>query len=229
MRHELKLVCDENGYAALRMALRLDPLGIRELHPPRLVQSVYLDTPFQRALEENRAGISRREKLRFRWYGAARDRGRGTLEHKVRENTLGWKESLELAEPIAIEGVERHAFVAALANAAHGLWRRRLEAGLEPAQWIAYRRDYLTSADRRVRLTIDRDLEAWDQRLLPRLSRARATALPRFLVLELKCAPAALDHARELVQRLPLKVDRCSKFALASDVDCGPHSSFLGR
>lgn len=229
LRHEIKLVCEESSYAALRMALRLLPAGLRELHPTRRVQSIYLDTALQRALEENRAGISMREKVRFRWYGEGRELVRGTLERKRRANTLGWKETLALAESIQVEGAPRASFVAALARAAGGTWRARLERGLEPVQWIAYRRDYLATADLLLRLTIDRELTAFDQRLVPRLSSARPTRLPRFLVVEIKCAPAALAAAQELANRLPLLVGRCSKFVLASDPTHGPLDSFLER
>ena len=39
--------------------------GVRELHAPRVVQSLYLDTPAGRALQENLAGLSERRKLRL--------------------------------------------------------------------------------------------------------------------------------------------------------------------
>ena len=139
LRHEIKLVCEESGYSALRMALRLLPSGLRELHPTRVVQSIYLDTALQRALEENRAGISNRSKIRFRWYGAGRELVQGTLERKRRANTLGWKETLALSESIRVEGAPRAGFVADLARAAGGAWRTRLERGLEPVQWIGSR------------------------------------------------------------------------------------------
>ena len=74
------------------MALRLDRAGIRTLYPERLVQSLYLDTTHGRALEENLSGLSRREKLRLRWYGPRSDTVAAVLERKCRENSLGWKE-----------------------------------------------------------------------------------------------------------------------------------------
>lgn len=220
-RHELKLVSDEAGYPELRMALRLDRAGIRTLFAPRLVQSLYLDTSYGRALEENLAGLSAREKLRLRWYGAEGHALDGALERKCRENNLGWKESLPVAGVLAVAGQERRRFVDELARRADPRWRARL-AALEPVQWVRYRREYFTSADRRVRLTLDRELRFSDQRRLARLSDAERTPAPRILVLELKCAPVDLDAARELAGRLPIPLGRCSKFVLAAAPEGGP-------
>ena len=221
LRHELKLACDAEAYPELRMALRLDRAGIRTLHPPRRVQSLYLDTTFARALEDNLAGLSEREKVRLRWYGEDSGSVQAVLEQKRRENALGWKESTPVPGALALAGRERRAFVADLARRLDPSWRALL-AGLEPAQWVRYRREYFTSADRRVRLTLDRELEFFDQRPLARLSDASPTPAPRVLVLELKCAPADLDLARDVVSRLRIPPGRCSKFALAAARASGP-------
>lgn len=227
LRHELKFVCEDEAYPRLRMALHLHRAGVRALHPPRVVQSLYLDTSHGRALAENLAGISQREKLRLRWYGDEADAVAGTLERKRRENALGWKESVRLGEPLAVRGAARGPFVRALARLAGPSWAARL-AGLEPAQWVRYRREYLTSADGRVRVTIDRTLAFADQRPLARLSDAAWTPAPRVLVLELKCAPEHLEDARVLAAGLPVQLGRCSKFVLASERSGGPLASVLG-
>jgi hypothetical protein len=222
LRHELKLVCDEAAYSEVRMALRLDRAGVRTLHPPRRVQSLYLDTPFQRALEDNLAGLSTREKLRVRWYGAATRAVEAVLERKCRENSLGWKESVALGGPMDVAGQPRRGLVRELERRVDAGWRERL-AGLEPAQWVSYLREYFETADRRVRLTLDRELAFADQRPLARLDPAHRThAAPRYLVLELKCAPGDVDAAREVVGRLPLMIGRCSKFVLAATPMSGP-------
>lgn len=221
LRHELKFVGAEEGYDELRMALRLHRAGVRELHPPRVVQSVYLDTHEGRALQENLAGLSERRKLRLRWYGEDATRVRGTLEKKCRENSLGWKESVAVPGELAVRGVERRAFMAALADPLDPSWKDEL-GPLGPVQWVRYRREYLTTADRRVRLTIDRGLAFFDQRLRARLDDGAPSPSPRVLVLELKCGPGDLERARELTANLPIPLGRCSKFVLASEPGQGP-------
>jgi len=227
LRYELKFVCQESALERVRTVLRLHPAGIRKLHPTRTVQSIYLDTPFGRALDENRAGVSRRDKLRFRWYGEDSELVRGALEHKFRENQLGWKEVAPVAAPVQVQGARRMEFVRELACHVPDRWRGLLEHGLEPVQWIVYRRDYLVTADGRVRITLDRALRTFDQRLRSRLSRTVPTRVPHLLVIELKVHPRDHELARQIVERFPIPIDRCSKFVLASDPVSGPHPSIF--
>ncbi len=227
LRYELKLACQESAQARVRAALRMHPSGLRTLFPPRVVQSVYLDTPFHRALEENLAGVSDREKLRFRWYGGEARGVRGVLERKVRENTLGWKQSFAVQSDVTVEGTNRRRFVDALVAGVDEGARERLRHGLEPVQWIRYRREYLQTADGCVRVTLDTELRAFDQRALARLSSSAPSPTPRILVIEAKCAPESYEAARRLLERLPVPVDRCSKFVLASESAHGPNASIL--
>lgn len=227
LRYELKAVCEESAYARLVMALRLHPFALRTLFPPRRVQSVYFDTDRNRALEENLAGVSRRTKLRYRWYGDATSGLAGQLERKERENALGWKETTRVAGDIDVEGARRRDFAADVQAGVDGRWRAAL-AGLDPVQWIAYQREYWTTADGLVRVTLDRDLQAFDLRLAARITSSARTFLPRILILEAKCAPGHHDVARQLIGALPVVVDRCSKFVLASAPGQGPLPSILG-
>jgi len=226
LRYELKVAGQEASYHRLRMALELQPEAIRTLYPPRQVQSIYLDSHFGCALEENLAGISHREKLRLRWYGAETRGVVGKLELKVRENMLGWKRTTQVDRRLDVQGALRSEFARELQASFPDAWRIRM-AGLEPAQWISYEREYFITADHKVRLTIDRNVRTWDQRWRGRLS-ARAldeTPKGRIFVLELKCSPEAIEVAEALVQRLPWPVGRCSKFVLASDPTHGPTPS----
>jgi len=226
LRHELKFVCDEAAHPVLRMALRLDRAGLRQSYPMRRVHSLYLDTTYQRALQENLAGMGERTKVRLRWYGAAEGEVTAVLERKRRENTLGWKETWPVPGTLVVAGAERRALVRELARRAEGAWREHL-AVLEPAQWISYRREYLVSADGRVRVTLDRELRFSDQRLPARLSPLARTPASRLLVLEVKCAPEHLGEAREIVSRLAIPMGRCSKYVLAADASGGPLPSVL--
>jgi hypothetical protein len=216
LRYELKYVVERLALSSLRARLRLDPSGLRAAHPPRRVQSLYLDTGTGRALAENLAGVSERCKLRFRWYGEAADRVEGALERKLRRDQLGWKERARAAAPLALEGARKSAFLRALARALPAAWGARALAGLEPAQWIAYTREYYESADRRVRVTLDRELRCHDLRFGARLARTARRPLPELGVLELKARPEHEAELRAIAARLPAAASRCSKYVLAS-------------
>lgn len=226
-RYEIKMVCRTEAYPEIRLYLDLDPSGIRTLYPKRRVQSVYLDTPEADALAENLAGISHREKFRYRWYGPDARGVRGRLECKVRENMLGWKRTFDIDEPMDIEGADRVTFLKTLWEAIDPEWRARLAEKIEPVQWIAYDREYFRTADGKVRITVDQGLRAWDQRGLGTLSSRLATPLPDMMVVEVKCAARDYEAAEAVVNRLPLFVDKCSKFVTASMLGGGPQVSVV--
>jgi hypothetical protein len=219
------MVCREHSHADIRMALDLSPAAVRTLYPRRRVQSVYLDSPDAQALDDNLAGISHREKIRFRWYGDATGEVTGSLECKVRENQQGWKRTCPIEAPVKVEGASRHDFVQTLVREAAPEWKVRLSGLLEPVQWISYQRDYLVTADRRVRITLDKSLKTWDLRGRYLLSSRFPTPVPDMLIIEVKCAARHHDLAQRLVSSLPLFMDKCSKFVTASIVGGGPEVS----
>jgi hypothetical protein len=227
LRREVKMIAEALAEADVLASLRLHPAGLRESFPPRVVQSLYLDSPFQTALTDNLAGISQRRKLRFRWYGDDCKQVRGILEEKLRRNQLGWKRRLPLTEPRRVEGAARTAFMRDLAHGLPPVWLECIAMGLEPVQWIAYTRRYFASADGALRATVDTALRACDQRHRAALTRKFETPLPQLLIVELKGAASCSQRLGELAGALPLLVDKCSKFVLASDPASGPGVSVL--
>jgi len=94
-------------------------------------------------------------------------------------------------------------------------------------QWIRYEREYYRTADGKVRITMDRGLEAFDLRLSTRVEDRWPSRLPRILVVEVKCSRDHAEEASHVVNGIPMFVDRCSKFVLASDRANGPVSSIV--
>lgn len=215
-RYEIKLLCAEQSAPAVLAQMRLAASGLRQLFPGRLVQSIYLDTHEGRAVQENLAGISDREKIRFRWYGDAVRGVRGQLECKRRSNLLGGKDVEILTAPVDVSGVDRVTFIRNLHARSSPSWRERIRSDLEPAQWIRYRREYLQTADGAVRVTIDRGLQAFDLRDDWLLGDRFPTPLPRVMIIECKAPVSLRDRVESLLQELPLMVDKCSKFIIAS-------------
>lgn len=223
------MVCQDHALERVLMAMRVAGAGVREHHPSRLVQSLYFDTPTSRSLRENLDGLGRRDKIRLRWYGEATSGVRGSLERKIRRNALGWKEVMPLEATIDIEGTDRLGLMRTILQHADARWIERMKSrAMEPACWIAYRREYYVTADGRIRLTLDRELRAWDQQGHFMIDRRVAVPLPHVLIVEAKCAPEHDEEAMALMQRLPLMVDKCSKFVMASSPRHGPLVSLLG-
>ena len=70
-RYELKLICNGQWLAQTRSWIRLHPIGFTTAYSPRQVNNIYLDTPTFDTLNANLTGVSKRKKLRLRWYGSS--------------------------------------------------------------------------------------------------------------------------------------------------------------
>jgi len=228
LRYELKLVCQDTAHAQVLMALRLNPASLRTLYPDRQVQSIYFDTPEGKSLQENLAGISQRRKIRFRWYNAPSNEVDDHLEMKVRENTMGWKHTLPFRNKTAVQGVRRGDFLAHIKANLTPAWKVNLERGMEPVQWISYLREYFISGNGKVRVTVDRNLQSWDQRGMWRLSNKYAAPMQKLIIVEVKCAVDDYEEANSVITKLPLMVGKSSKFVMASSPGEGPIFSRLG-
>jgi hypothetical protein len=224
VRYEVKLVGSEHDYERVRAELRMLSTGLSPLYKPRIVQSIYFDTPEGRAVSENLAGISSRTKLRLRWYGEQNCAVKAQFECKQRESGLGSKETHYLEAPVDIEGRRRATFVRELRGSLPDSVNVCL-SGHEPVQWIRYDREYMNSHDQTIRVTMDRKLATFDQRAERALQCQRPTPLPQLLIVELKADEQHRDAIERLLQGVALSPSKCSKFVMASSPDEAPTPS----
>lgn len=214
LRYEIKFVAHASERHGVMQWVRNHWAGFRQPYPPRRVNNVYFDTYALSAYHENLSGTSQRSKVRWRWYGETTDPEKGRLEIKRRRGGLGWK--LTYATPgMAIDRMQRWSAL-----------RRELRAPLaRPGRiWLdanplavlinRYRRRYFLSGDGRVRLTLDWNQQVFDQKLRAWPNLTRRANLPDTLVVELKFAVPDHDLASRIVQGLPLRLSRNSKYVV---------------
>jgi hypothetical protein len=213
-RYEIKLALHDRDRSRLLSELRLLPNVLTTLHPPRTVQSVYLDTHGREALQDNLAGLAARRKVRFRWYGDDRQLVLGALEIKRRNHQFGDKDVHAIPDPLPVAGAARAEFVAALRRHTPAALQPLLD-GQEPSQWIRYRREYFGDTTGRLRVTVDSDLVAFEQRYAARLGDAQPTPLPRLCIVELKADAADRLLVEAWLQQLDVRPSRCSKYVMA--------------
>ncbi|MBJ22490.1 MAG: VTC domain-containing protein [bacterium] len=214
-RFEVKFVGSGNSLDVIRPWIRTHPAAFGEPFPPRVVNNVYYDTHSLGAFAENLVGASVREKVRLRWYGPGnRIADKGTLEIKLRKNKLGWKLSYPLEDmPRAGESWRR-----AQSRIREQLpldARIHFDAHPMPALINRYDRTYLLSADGVIRLTVDTNLQAFDQRYGQGPDFRKPVELPDMLVVEFKFAPQDRKRAMKVLEGMPLRVSRSSKYAMA--------------
>lgn len=211
-RFEIKFVGYNVLYDNLVNWLRLHPAGFRVPYPDRQVNNVYFDTFDYDAYSENLSGVSARTKVRYRWYGQSLMPDNGTLEVKCRRNFFGWKLRYNVRN---------------LRYSAKASWteiRRAMveQVPAEAKQWLdfnplpvlinRYYRNYFLSADGKVRATVDTRQEVWDQRFKAWPSFDHRANLADTLVVEFKFDRHDQRLANKLLQGIPLRVSRHSKY-----------------
>ncbi len=206
-RYERKLQEDTVDLASVLAIVRLHPRCFRPLYPPRWIHSVYYDTVSLETYTAHVNGSSRRSKVRLRWYGNQPGLCRPVLEFKRRRGDVGFKESYRV-RPLSVEDCLRWSAVAQ--NLEDREVAERL-AVLQPSLGVHYYRRYLETADHRYRLTIDTDLSFEDcgRRTYSHL---RAFRDPDRIILELKYAVDDDEGAAAILNRLPFRVTRSSKY-----------------
>ena len=211
-RQEMKFVTNLRDADVVYQWLRLHPLAFTEAYPMRIVHNIYFDTYEYSAYAENLAGVSDRTKVRYRWYGDSLLPQPGKLEIKQKRNQYGWKLLYKVKEL----GVDKQT-----------TWQQirqmiRSQLDLEGALWLDqnpwavminhYRRYYYLSACGRIRITLDFDQMVWDQRKGPRPNVRLKANLPETVVVECKFDRGERDLATQILNGLPIRVARHSKY-----------------
>ena len=214
VRQELKFVGAETTYHELEAWLRAQPQGFRRAYPSRRINNIYFDCADFVAYQNSVSGASSRAKVRYRWYGAEPYPDVGQFEVKLKRDRVGWK----LTYPV--EGLD-------------GTIHRRSAIGRyildalppEGRVWLfeydqilimnRYVRDYWTSSDGTLRVTLDHDQVIYDQRYSSLMNCRKAANTPRTVVLEVKYSSKDAEHVSRLVSTLPLALSRHSKYCNA--------------
>jgi hypothetical protein len=211
-RQEIKFVANLRDYGIILQWIKMHGLGFDIAYPERTVNNVYFDTYELEAYAENLAGISQRTKVRYRWYGESDAPAKGRLEIKQKRNQYGWKLNFDVKNPAWSPDADWDTIIRSIGQ--HGgpqaqLW---LDQFPLPVMINRYHRHYYLSACGRIRVTLDFDQQAWDQRYSPFPSKTREGNLPETFVFECKFD----RHERELASRvllgLPIRVARHSKY-----------------
>jgi hypothetical protein len=219
-RYEIKLHCEPYHLEQLHAWVRVHPDHWRVTYPPRQVNNLYFDTYDYKSLNDNLGGVSRRRKLRLRWYGPGLEAiTTAQLELKCKEGMVGWKETWlldassvgcrqELDLPHQSWSALRQAIQNATDAQAH-LWMARFSY---PVLINHYQRAYYATADRTVRLTIDSRLHSYDQRFSAHPNTRRRSPVPDCVIVELKADRQHYSRLVNLLAQFPIRMDRYSKY-----------------
>ncbi|MCB0703722.1 MAG: VTC domain-containing protein [Saprospiraceae bacterium] len=206
LRFERKYRLEHVSLAFVLQVIQNHPASFSTLYPDRQINNVYYDRPDFSGYKLNLMGVGFRRKYRLRWYGPnITNLDSAQLEIKQRENELGSKliRPIQNLNWVAVPKLFDTEFPQ--------------QAPLRPTLINTYLRSYFGARHGRFRITIDRE-----QQFLPLLDRplpdASWLAGKRFpyqdeaLVLELKYDAPFDQEAQEIMQFLPFRQGRNSKY-----------------
>ena len=212
-RYEIKLVCPSVWLPQVYLLVRLHHEAFYEHFTPWRVNSVYFDTLDVEGVLDNLDGASERNKLRWRWYGPSWLVEYSHLELKSKRGRVGFKELC----PIQASFDPRReatwddvlAFLRQQADDRFRVWLSQVSCATILNH---YEREYYVSWDGQMRLTLDTRLAVYDQRFSRCPNLRYPTPLPDTMVIELKADAALADRLSDVLNTLPFRPERNSKY-----------------
>ena len=156
-------------------------------------------------------GVEQRRKLRFRWYGPELHRGQGSLEAKHKKGFLGWKSTQAIQQPVVLEKTNWSEIQRLLQRESSEMFQEMLAVS-RPFLINAYQRKYFVSSDGEVRLTLDYDMQGYDQSLsgIPNIDFRMPSR--DLVIVEIKTPADNYKELANVLSEFPLYPEAFSKY-----------------
>lgn len=212
-RFELKVPYHTREYAEFESWIARCGLHPVKQYADRDIHSVYLDTSELDDYQDNVSGMSKRGKVRLRWYN---DETRNTvLELKNKRGKLANKMIVKLDNPEGDYPFDR-ATCDRLLRSTDRSMSLALQSHLFPSLHVHYQRAYYEiSPD--IRMTVDKNIRY--QKLYP-IRSERVTSSLVDVVVEFKYPQSEAKRASALLAGMPGRVFRHSKYVIGIDTVC---------
>ena len=202
MRYERKYRIENTAPHLVEQIVRMHPASFRTAYPDRQVNNIYFDTPSFAAFHENESGVAQRKKYRLRWYGPfLQIMEKLVLEVKIKENLLGYKESYPLGN-FSFQQLEA---VSAQVNRKIADYQLLL-----PTLMNSYQRSYWVTPNNKIRLTIDSQM--YFHPLYKQRNFSKYHLHDPAVIVEVKYDEKEESAAREIMQHLPFRITKNSKY-----------------
>ena len=192
--------------------IRLHPAIFTKQYPDRWVNNVYYDTHDYHSYTSNLSGESSRSKIRFRWYGELSRINTGTLEIKMKRNSYGWKINHAITFLHLTGTIDWRNFTKKITEQLPMKYKQHLLSRPVPTIINRYHREYYISHDEKIRLTIDRKHNIFDQRQRSTMNITKRAVIPDNLVIEVKFDRKYHNTAASVIHGIPIRSSRNSKY-----------------
>ena len=218
LRYERKFTTQNISKSAILLMIKNHPAFFKEIFHPRQINNIYLDTRGLKYYKNNVIGISKRKKVRIRWYGDTfGELHKPKLEYKLKSGLLGDKWTFLLNDFEFNSGFSKILLFESLKKS--GLDEVIMEdlKTLEPSLLNTYQRTYFLSADKKFRLTLDEKMSYYfiqntNNQFLTKEVQSEAC------ILELKYLPEHDNEAKTISNAIPYRLDKSSKYVNGIDL-----------
>ena len=214
-RHEFKAAITTADPELVKCYIDTHSFLFRDLYPDRWVNSIYFDTYALEALDDNELGSALRHKLRLRWYGPLEKITGPILEVKIKKGIANRKikESLpRFSHDLKADPISWSDFMEKMKSGLSPEAIYNFEQFTTPVLLCRYRRSYYQSACKRVRLTVDQNIQFFDQRFADGPDLATEVDTSGRVVVEFKFENEDEELTSEVFQQFPFLLTKSSKY-----------------
>ena len=215
-RSEIKFVCYQQNYFLLKNWIKLHKFNFFKEYDDRNVNNIYFDSFNYKAFNDNLVGLPSRLKVRYRWYGnllSQNKKNEGSLEFKFKKNIYGYKKVFKIKNLTInfnshLSDIKKK-FLKTLTPEYKILFNKNSQEILINQ----YKREYFISKNRKLRITLDRNIKIFDQRLTFKKPNFRSKNYTQdYLVIEFKFNKNDKAFLNDLDINVPIKASRNSKY-----------------
>ena len=166
-RSEIKFICYQHNYFLIKNWIKLHKFNFFKEYEDRNVNNIYFDSFNYKAFNDNLSGLPSRLKIRYRWYGNLFSKNReneGSLEFKFRKNIYGYKKIFKIKDLNLNLNSKWSDIKNKILNALTPEYKILYNINSEKILINQYKREYFISKNKKLRITLDKNIKIFDQR-----------------------------------------------------------------
>jgi len=212
-RYERKFLINGLSKEQVEAIVKLNVGMFKEIYYERKVNNIYLDSINKESFNDNVIGINKRKKVRIRWYDDFKGIIKNPiLEFKIKNNDLGRKNGFKINDfKLDHEfSFKRFYNKTILKSNLPNKVIQNIKA-LNFSLMNSYTRKYFMSIDKKYRITIDSNLE------YHKIDNNKNNFIKNIkdkntIILELKYKLEDDNNVKKIINQLPFRVDKNSKY-----------------
>jgi len=215
-RSEIKFVCYQQNYCLLKNWIKLHEFNFFKEYEDRNVNNIYFDSLNYKAFNDNLIGIPSRLKVRYRWYGnlfSENKKNEGSLEFKFKKNIYGYKKVFKINDLTLNLNSNWSDIKNKILKKLTPEYKILFNRNSEKILINQYKREYFISKNKKLRITLDKNIKIFDQRFTfekPNFKFKNYTQ--DYLVIEFKFNKEDKILLNNLDINIPIKASRNSKY-----------------